>query len=75
MLMFIVPPFFCPEADGPLDVLDAGAARTAASSIAAPSAAIAPDIRNLVRIALLSLDGLRAEIPVPPVIGWVRRAR
>jgi hypothetical protein len=75
MLMFIVPPFFCPEADGRLEVLDAGPAKTAATSMARPSTAIAPEIRNLVRIALLSRDGLRAEIPLPPVIGWVRHAQ
>jgi hypothetical protein len=53
--MFIVPPFFCPEADGLLDLLDAGPARAAATSIAAPSVAMAPESQTFFCIDLLSM--------------------
>ena len=43
MLMFIVPPFFCPEAKGLFDLLDAGPAKAAAINITAPRVAIAPE--------------------------------
>jgi len=51
--MFIVPPFFCPEADGRLDLLDAGPAKAAAISIAAPSATMAPEAKTFLGIDLL----------------------
>jgi hypothetical protein len=51
--MFIVPPFFCPEADGRLDLLDAAPAKAAAISIAAPSAAMAPEAKTFLGIDLL----------------------
>ena len=53
--MFIVPPFFCPEADGRFDLLDAGPANAAATSIAAPSAAMAPESQTFFCIDLLSM--------------------
>ena len=53
--MFIVPPFFCPEADGWFDLLDAGPANAAATSIAAPSAAMAPESQIFFCIDLLSM--------------------
>jgi hypothetical protein len=51
--MFIVPPFFCPEAEGLEDVLDAGPANAAASSIATPTAAMAPEAKTFLCIGLL----------------------
>ena len=53
--MFIVPPFFCPEADGRFDLLYAGPANAAATSITAPSAAITPESQILFCIELLSM--------------------
>ncbi len=55
MLTFIVPPFFCPEAEGLLALLDAGPAKAAAISIAAPSVAMAPESQTFFRIQLLSV--------------------
>src|SRR6476620_5273022 len=53
MLTFIVPPFFCPRAEGLL--LDAVPANAAATSIAAPSAAMAPESQTFFCIELLSM--------------------
>src|SRR5262249_46083202 len=53
--MFIVPPFFWPDDDPPPGLLAAGPANAAATSIAAPSAAIATESQTLVCIDLLSL--------------------
>ncbi|HZO63108.1 MAG TPA: hypothetical protein VFB35_09030 [Gaiellaceae bacterium] len=51
--MFIVPPFFCPEADERFGELEAGPANAAAISIATPSAAMALDAKTFLCIDLL----------------------
>ncbi len=62
-MTFSVPPFFCPETVGWLDLLYAGPAKAAATSIAAPSAAIAPESHSFFRIELLSMTPEPAHEP------------
>ena len=62
--MFIVPPFFCPEADGRLDLLEAGPAKAAAISIAAPSAAMAPEAKTFLGIDLLPSTSNGLTVPI-----------
>src|SRR6476661_6267174 len=74
--MFIVPPFFCPEADGRLDLLDAGPANAAAINIAAPSAAIAPEAKTFLDIDLLPSTSNGLTVPFRRVRqGFVSRYR
>jgi hypothetical protein len=55
MLTFSVPPFFCPAAEGLLDFDAAGPANAAATSIAAPTVAMAPESQTFLCIELLSM--------------------
>jgi hypothetical protein len=55
MLIVIVPPFFCPLADGLSFALEAGPANAAASRQPAPTAAMAAESKILLGIDLLSM--------------------